>query len=98
MSKLSTDFSDEEGVPYFLWDDPMTVRELRQRLHESSEPERVRLIARILREARDTDVWPWVSLNELVRLWPKLLPLLGRRRAFWEFLLAQWRAQGLIHG
>lgn len=98
MTLLSTDPRDENAIPYFLWDAPMTVRELRERLRTTSEPERVRLIGTILREARDTDVWEWVTLDEVVRLWPQLQRHLGRRRAFWEFLLSRWRQQGLLHG
>lgn len=49
---LSTDLDDPEAYPYFLWDDPMSVRELRERLASASEPERVRLLATILRESR----------------------------------------------
>lgn len=98
MALLSTDIGDEDSVPYFLWGDPMTVRELRERLRTASEPERVRLIGSILREARDTDVWEWVSLREVIQLWPKLQRHLGRRRAFWEFLLSRWDQQGLLDG
>ena len=36
---LSTDLDDPEAVPYFLWDEPMTVRDLRQRLSTASAPE-----------------------------------------------------------
>ncbi|HEX5752928.1 MAG TPA: hypothetical protein VFZ09_42385 [Archangium sp.] len=97
MTRLDTDFQDENAVPYFLWDDPMTVRELRERLRTVSEPERVRLMGIILREARDTDVWAWVSLEEVLRCWPQLRRHLGRRLAFWEFLLSRWRQQGLVH-
>jgi hypothetical protein len=98
MTLLSTDLRDENAIPYFLWDAPMSVRELRERLRTASEPERVRLIGTILREARDMDVWEWVTLDEVLRLWPQLQRHLGRRRAFWEFLLSRWRQQGLLHG
>ena len=39
---LTTDLNDPEGVPYFLWDEPMTVGELRRRLSDSSSAERWR--------------------------------------------------------
>jgi hypothetical protein len=85
-------------MPYFLWDDPMTVAELEEYLRKASPSERFRLLGKILREARDTDVWRWLSLSELVAEWPRLKPHLGRRLAFWDFLLSSWRAQGLIVG
>jgi hypothetical protein len=93
---LSTDLEDPEAVPYFLWDEPMTVRELRNRLETASEPERLRLLGKILREARDTEVWRFTTPREVVRLWSEISRHLGRRRPFWEFLLGEWNRQGLI--
>ena len=69
---LSTDLSSPKAVPYFLWDEPMTVEEFRARLTTGSEPERVRLLAKLLREARDTDAWRFTRPLEVDRLWPKL--------------------------
>lgn len=93
---LSTDLSDPEAVPYFLWDEPMTVRELWQRLATASPPERLRLLGKILREARDTEVWTFTTPQEVARLWPQLSRHLGRRRAFWQYLLAKWRRLGFL--
>lgn len=93
---LTTDLSDPEAIPYFLWDEPMTVRELRTRLETVSRPERLRLLGKILREARDPDVWKFTTPREVDRLWPELSRHLGRRRPFWEFLLGQWREQGRL--
>ena len=93
---LSTDLGNPEAVPYFLWDEPMTVQELRNRLKTASHPERIRLLAKILREARDTEVWSFTTLREVVRLWPWISRQLGRRRRFWEFLLGEWKRQGLL--
>ena len=93
---LSSDLDDPSAVPYFLWDQPMTVAELRARLRNASPPERTRRLGKILREARDTDVWRFTSPSEVSRLWPELSRHLGRRRAFWEFLLGQWRELDLL--
>jgi hypothetical protein len=89
--RLSVDLDDPEAVPYFLWDEPMTVAELRSRLASAAEPERLRLLGKILREARDTEVWRFTTPSEVAGLWPKLQRHLGRRRVFWEFLLGRWR-------
>lgn len=96
--KLTTNLDDPESVPYFLWDDPMTLGELQRRLRETAEPQRILLLARILREARDTEVWRFTSPEEVIALWPRLTLHLGRRRAFWEFLLGRWKDQGLVAG
>jgi len=96
VSALSTRLDDPGAIPYFLWDDPMTVSELEERLRTASEPERLRLVALILREARDADVWRFVTPEEVIRLWPRLAGRLGLRFAFWEFLLDRWKRLGLV--
>ena len=93
---LTTDFSSPQAIPYFLWDEPMTVAEFRHRLQTASRAEQTRLLAKLLREARDTDVWPFISPAEVWRRWPELAPQLGRRRGFWEFLLSHWQQEGLL--
>jgi hypothetical protein len=93
---LSTDLDDPSAVPYFLWDEPMTVAELRGRLATASRPERARLLGRLLREARDPDVWKFTTPEEVAHSWPALAKHLGRRRAFWEFLLTRWSQQGRL--
>jgi len=93
---LTTDLDRDDAVPYFLWDDPMTVAELRTRLRTASHAERTRLLGKILREARDPDVWRFTTPNDVAVEWDALSRHLGRRRAFWEYLLRRWREQGLI--
>ncbi len=93
---LSSNLADPLAVPYFLWDEPMTVAALRERLHTASLPEATRLLGKILREARDTEVWLFTTPTEVARRWSELVPHLGRRRPFWEFLLHRWREEGLL--
>ncbi len=93
---LSTNLNDPLAVPYFLWDEPMTIAEFRRRLESASRPEQVRLLGKLLREARDTDVWVFTSPKEVLREWPEIVRHLGRRRSFWEFLFDRWRKVGLI--
>lgn len=90
--ELTADLSREDAIPYFLWDEPMTMRELRAQLARSEE-DRVRLLGKILREARDSDVWLFTTPGEIEEHWAKVERHLGRRRDFWVFLLAQWREQ-----
>jgi hypothetical protein len=93
---LSVDLDNLEAVPYFLWDEPMTVSELRRRLATASRSEQIRLIGKILREARDTDVWRFTTPQEVSRQWTEISIHLGRRRPFWEFLLDRWKKEGLL--
>jgi hypothetical protein len=87
---------DEDSRPYFLRDEPLTIRQLREILRSGSEQERLAYMAKILREARYEDVWEFLSVDDLVRHWEQLAPCLGRRCAFWEFLLRKWRELGLL--
>lgn len=88
---LSTDLDRADALVYFSWDEPTTVEELHAQLQCSPPEVRDRLLARILREARDTDVWKFTTLAEVVARWDEIAPQLGRRRDFWEFLLRRWR-------
>lgn len=74
----------------------MTVSEFRHRLKEASPDEQTRLLAKLLREARDTDVWMFISPQEVWRRLPDVLGHLGRRRQFWQFILERWNQEGLI--
>lgn len=48
----------------------MSIAQLKERLHTASHPERIRLLGKILRETRDTDVWQFTSPGEIRQLWP----------------------------
>ena len=93
---LSTNLELPSSVPYFLWDEPMTVAELKHRLRTASETERLRLLGKILREARDRDVWKFTTPRFVWQNWPKLSKHLGRRRLFWEFLFTAWEKDGFL--
>ncbi len=91
-----SNLADPSAVPYFMWDEPVTVTEVRRRLASADRPERTRLLAKILREARDPDVWRFTSPVEVEAAWPALAPHLGRRRSFWQFVLTRWKELGLL--
>jgi hypothetical protein len=52
----------------------------------------------MLREARDVDVWEFVTPEEVARRLPAIERRLGRRAAFWKWLIDGWRADGLLNG
>ncbi|MRG90551.1 hypothetical protein [Polyangium spumosum] len=93
---LASELDDDDATPYFLWDDPMTVAEFRRRLREASAPERDRLLGLLLREARDPDVWRFTTPEEVDARFDSIAKHLGRRKAFWVFLLDAWRKEGLL--
>lgn len=51
----------------------------------------------MLREARDVDVdvWHFITPDTVARELPRLGRRLGRRPAFWEFLIAGWGREGV---
>lgn len=86
----------EAQRPYFFWDEDTSIAELRAALTGGDENERLRVLGKMLREARDTDVWQFVTPREVAAALPALGRQLGRRRAFWEFLIGRWRALGVL--
>ncbi len=88
--------SQGDRRPYFFWDEDVSIDELHAVLAGTDTPRRAQLLGKMLREARDIDVWRFVTPAEVARSLPLLGRRLGRRRAFWEFLIEGWRADGLL--
>jgi hypothetical protein len=82
--------------PYFLWDEDISIDELRSVLAGPDGFERDRLLGKMLREARDLDVWQFVTPLEVARTLERVKRRVGRRYAFWKFLIDGWRADGLL--
>jgi hypothetical protein len=93
---MTTDLTRPDRRPYFLWDEDLTNEELRARLSGADERERLRLLAKLLREARDTDVWAYTTPEEVAEVLPHIEHLLGRRRGFWRFLIEGWQEDGIL--
>lgn len=88
-------FPDPDARPYFLWNEATTVAQFREALARASDEERALLLGRLMREARDPDVWEFTTVQEVRRLFPLISRYLGRRRAFWTWLLDAWAERGL---
>jgi hypothetical protein len=96
MARLSTDLRDSSVRPYFLWDEERTVGEFRAALDAAESDEWARLVGKLMREARDADVWLFVSPQRVWERFAAIEPFLGRRRAFWRYLLEGWQRDGLL--
>jgi hypothetical protein len=96
VKPLTTDLSGDDERPYFLWDEARTIGEFRRALAVADPAERRRLIGKLMREARDPDVWRFVSPGEVWADFDGIRPYLGRRRAFWEYLLTGWHRDGIL--
>jgi hypothetical protein len=93
---LTTDLSRDDLRPYFLWDEDVSIGELRAILAGPTSYDRDRLFGKMLREARDLDVWRFVRPADVATALDRLRPRVGRRYAFWRFLIDGWRADGLL--
>ncbi len=81
--------------PYWLWDYDLTEQDVRRILHGKNETERRWLIGRILTSVSFPDIWDYLSLKDIVRIWPKLhlRPDIKRN---WQGALREWGYAGQI--
>ncbi len=93
---MTTDMQASSLRPYFLWDEDVSIEELRAVLAGDDDWNRERLAGKMLREARDIDVWHFLTPDEVADLLPRVGRRLGRRRRFWTFLIEGWRSDGLL--
>ena len=98
MRSLTTDMSRDDLRPYFLWDEDVSIGELRAILAGPPSYERDRLLGKMLREARDLDVWRFVRPTDVARDLDRVQRRVGRRYRFWRFLIDGWRSDGLLAG
>jgi len=82
--------------PYFLWDEDVSIGELQRILAGPDGFRRDELLGKMLREARDIDVWHFVRPTVVADALERLRRPLGRRYAFWKFLIEGWRRHGLL--
>jgi len=94
--RLTTDLDRRDLRPYFFWDEDISIAELHDVLEGAPSMERDRLLAKLLREARDMDVWRFVTPTEVAEALPRLQRRVGRRYAFWRWLIDGWRSDGLL--
>jgi hypothetical protein len=98
MRGLTTDMTNGSLRPYFLWDEDVSIDELRAILASPDSPRRDQILGKMLREARDLDVWCFVKPTDVAGSLERLRRRLGRRYEFWQFLIEGWRADGLLAG
>lgn len=93
---MTLDMLERAKRPYFFWDEDITIDEFVAILRTGENWNRLRLLGKMLREARDIDVWHFVTPEEVAEALPELGRQIGRRRTFWEFLIQSWKDHGLL--
>lgn len=72
------------------WDIDWTLEHFERKLRDSPDDVRAYPIGKLMRQAKPDDVFTFVSLAEIRRLWSQIVPFLGRTRPFWTWLLRVW--------
>lgn len=86
---------EESKIPYFAWDRKKTVEDINADIGIDSYS-RNRTIAWIMREAKFDDVWQFISPKDLWQSFDEILPYLGRKKLFWQYMLRTWNELGKI--
>lgn len=75
--------------PYFLWDYDMSEKDVRKILKEGDEFSRRWLIARILSSANFKDVFNYLTIKDILDIFPKLKMRKEITQA-WERAFSAW--------
>ena len=86
----------DNQIPYFCWDRPLSVDDIKRKLKEGPSREWVQMTSLIMREAKFEDVWHFLSPLEVQARLNELLPFLGRKKHFWQYILRRWNELGII--
>lgn len=75
--------------PYFLWDYDLTEKQVRKMLKEDDAFTRRWLIGRIVSHATFDDIFKYLSIREILAIWPQLRIRPEIKKA-WERAFAAW--------
>ncbi len=90
------DNTDEDGIPYFMWDERLSAGRIRNELSTAPKPRRIELMAKIMRDARLEDVWKFMTISDIVEHRDELFARLGWHKGLWVFLYNRWIDNGLL--
>jgi hypothetical protein len=86
--------TDSAGRPTFLWDCDLSLTELKKLLEDPDEQIAAYWIGTVMRQARPDDALTLIPIARMRALWPKLERYLGQERAFWAWLIEEYRRYG----
>lgn len=77
------------NTPYFLWDYDLSENQIRTILHGDNEVEKSWLIVRIMTHAKFEDIWQYLTLKDIIKVFPKLrLP--PKSKQDWQRAINVW--------
>lgn len=80
----------KKNRPYFIWDYDLSEEDVRRILKSGDENTRLWLITRILESAKYDDVWKYLTLKEILKVFPQLRLKKPIKEA-WENAFKAWR-------
>ncbi|MCL5675930.1 MAG: hypothetical protein M1120_02275 [Patescibacteria group bacterium] len=75
--------------PYFLWDYNLNEQEVKDNIKKGDKFTRNFLVARILESAKFGDVWKYLSLKDLLTIFPQL-KLRKEVKEAWQKAFLAW--------
>lgn len=76
--------------PYFLWDYDLTEADVFRILHSGSFQEKSWITTRILESAKYEDIWRFLSLSDIKKIYPSLA-LKKPVKDAWDWALSVWK-------
>jgi len=80
----------------FAWDRPESEASLRAKLANDATAAWTATAAWLMREARVDQVWQFLTVRQIAAAFPRIAPLLDRRRPLWEYLIRTARELGRL--
>ncbi|MBI2337879.1 hypothetical protein HYU95_01735 [Candidatus Daviesbacteria bacterium] len=75
--------------PYFIWDYDLNEKQLHSILHGNNETEKLWLMTRIMTHAKFEDIWKYLKVEDIVKVFKKLrLP--PKIKQNWQYTLNIW--------
>ena len=76
-------------TPYFLWDYELTENQIHTILHGTNETEKLWLMTRIITHAKFEDIWQYLTIEDIIKVFPKLR-LSPKSKQNWQRALNVW--------
>lgn len=75
--------------PYFLWDYDLTDKQVHDILQGFNEVEKLWLTARIMTHAKFEDIWKYLTVEDILKVFPKLR-LTPKAKQDWQRAFNIW--------